>query len=173
MRTLREVLELMYEAKTAEDYRKIHASLELEVYGGAKITNSAHQEFPIVLVDFDGVINSYNSGFQMDRIPDDPIPGAIDWLTSLTFVFDVRIFSARCNDRMGVEVMQNWLLKHGLDEIYLRKIKFEPGKPSNHLIIDDRCVQFTGSFKDLDLGHIQAFRPWDRRPVVYKNPLEK
>ena len=36
---------------------------------------------PIICVDFDGVIHSYTSGWKgIDVIPDDPVPGAIEWL---------------------------------------------------------------------------------------------
>ena len=120
-------------------------------------------------IDFDGVLHRYNSGWQgAGVIPDDPVVDeengrdAIQWLTSLcqSGHFVVHIFSRRGSDpsNAGVGAMKMWLMKHGMPERYLKRLKFETQKPDMWLLIDDRCMQFDGAFPDpLD---IKNFKPW-------------
>lgn len=124
-----------------------------------KITNQGTATKKTVLIDFDGVIHSYKSGWKgVDVIPDPPLPGAIEWLCRMMELFDARIFSARCNDPAGVAAMRSWLGAHGMPLSYLALLKFEPGKPSAHLIIDDRAMPFAGEFPVMKA--VRDFTPW-------------
>lgn len=68
---------------------------------------------PIISLDFDGVINSYTSGWQGARnIPDPPVPGALQFIVTALDKFEVHIFSSRSNHPGGREAMKKWLMKH-------------------------------------------------------------
>lgn len=137
--------------------------IELETFVGQnqeKITN-IYTGRRIVLVDFDGVIHSYKSGWLgVDKIPDHPVKGAFGWLTEMVEHFDVRIFSARCNDTAGVVAMIKWFRKWQLPEEVLQRLGFEPGKPSAFALIDDRAIAFAGSFAGLGREQLGRFVPW-------------
>lgn len=118
----------------------------------------------IVLVDFDGVLHSYKSGWAGAAIIlDGPLPGAIAWLESLLESpdLDVRIFSARCNDPRAIVAMIEWLRHHKIRQDLLEVLKFQPGKPKAHLIIDDRAVQFPNvTYATLNANWVANFEPW-------------
>lgn len=126
-------------------------------------------------VDFDGVLNSYKSGWRGPRtLPDPPVDGAIKWLESLLGVpegvcamyqeppkFRVCIFSSRNRYFGARRAMRKWLLKHGLHPGYLGMIEFPTRKPPAHFILDDRAKRFEGEFPTIE--EMQTFRPWNRR----------
>jgi hypothetical protein len=68
---------------------------------------------PILCLDFDGVIHSYSSGWKGARaIPDDPVPGALEFIIGAMDHFEVHIFSSRSNYLFGRRAMKQWLRKH-------------------------------------------------------------
>jgi hypothetical protein len=128
---------------------------------------------PIVLVDFDGVIHSYKSGWQgVASIPDRPVPGAIEWLVDHLVIpghnepeFVVQIYSSRSKEQIGLDAMKKWLIKHGVNPAYIDEgiLEFPTEKPAAFLTIDDRCICFEGKFpRDED---ILNFKPWNKREV--------
>lgn len=98
----------------------------------------------IVLLDFDGVLHSYRSGWQGPRcIPDPPVPGMLEWL--MRFLWDnctppdrlcamapdmpfqelsrterseVMIFSSRSKHWGGRKAMRAWMVEHGFDHAW-------------------------------------------------------
>lgn len=138
-----------------------------------------------ILVDFDGVLHSYVSGWKgATEIPDPPVPGAIKWLERLIEDgrFNVCIYSSRSKEtekwlvysgigsdsdfveidaRVGIEAMQGWLVAHGLLEDLVERIGFPTEKPAAFLTIDDRAICFTGTFPPLD--EINNFKPWNKK----------
>lgn len=67
----------------------------------------------IVCLDFDGVLHSYNSGWQGARVVSDaPVPGALDWLCSAMYRFDVAVLSSRSHQFGGRRAMKRWLTRH-------------------------------------------------------------
>lgn len=135
---------------------------------------------PIICVDFDGVIHSYASGWKgADIIPDDPIPGAIDWtiqhlpvpwpksaLGPEYFGPEVVIYSARSSQRGGIKAMQEWFVKHGLSRYYISEdiLKFPKEKPPAFLTLDDRCICFNGRFPTSE--EMMAFTSWQKKDVA-------
>ncbi len=127
---------------------------------------------PILCVNFDGVLHSYTSGWKGPRcIPDEPVPGAIEWLRSLLsdpeciccmapryLDYDVRIYSNRSRCAGGRRAMKKWLKRWFnyycfepsiVDEL----LKFPKEKPPATIFIDDRVFQFEGRFPTVEEMH--------------------
>ena len=65
---------------------------------------------PILCLDFDGVIHSYESGWQGPRnITDLPVPGALEFIVSAIEHFQIHIFSSRSRYFGGRWAMKRWL----------------------------------------------------------------
>jgi hypothetical protein len=129
----------------------------------------------IILVDFDGVIHSYTSGWQgADVVADPPVRGAIAWLKELvdSGKYDVQIYSSRSSQEGGIKAMQaalrvwSWRgddrvqAKMEPDEAldFVSSMKFPTVKPPAWLTIDDRAKCFTGTFPNQE--EIDQFKPW-------------
>lgn len=118
----------------------------------------------LIALDFDGVIHSYESKWQGPTvIPDLPTPDALPFIRAcLDSSVQVCIFSTRNICPGGVEAMQAWLAKHGLEKVYLDRITFPSEKPNTaSLFIDDRAYLFEGSFPSIE--YIKQFKPWNKR----------
>ncbi|GGD87350.1 hypothetical protein GCM10011390_02580 [Aureimonas endophytica] len=125
----------------------------------------------LVALDFDGVLHGYESGWKgASTIPDRPVPGAMEFLKALhdDGRFRTVVVSSRLKDFDGLEAVRRWL-EGELDaafgaregtEIFL-SLDFSKVRPPAHVTIDDRGIQFTGVWPDLDA--IAAFNPWNKR----------
>lgn len=120
-------------------------------------------------IDFDGVINSYKSGWIEDYfIPDEPVEGAIDFIERALEHFDVVIFSSRAKRHEGRQAMRTWLhywakkqlgLERGNGLINKLQIeKFTAEKPAAFVTLDDMAITFKGVFPTL--AEINSFKPW-------------
>lgn len=127
---------------------------------------------PILCLDFDGVIHSYTSGWKgADKIPDPPVPGAIDFISDAINYFDVQIYSSRSNQDGGVRAMKKWLAKHWrehaqeppvcFDSLVETAIGWPTAKPPAMVTLDDRALNFDGSWPAID--DLQNFKPWNKR----------
>lgn len=68
---------------------------------------------PILCLDFDGVLHSYTSGWKGARIiPDDPVPGALEFVVGALDRFRVCILSSRSHQWGGRRAMKQWLRLH-------------------------------------------------------------
>jgi len=142
---------------------------------------------PILLLDFDGVIHSYKSGWQGARnIPDPPVDGAMEFIDHATRFFRVCIYSARSGQWGGKRAMKKWLWIHlehyvltacpefieldpfnedatmaerVVDDI-MGMIKFPTKKPNAFMTIDDRALCFNGIFPDPE--QLLYFKPWNK-----------
>lgn len=116
-----------------------------------------------VVVDFDGVIHAYTSGWKgATVISDPPVAGAIAWLGQAADRFQLAVWSARSREKGGIEAMREWLTSNGLPAEVLAQIAFpKGGKPAAHVYLDDRAISFEGTFPALDV--LEAFEPWHRR----------
>lgn len=119
---------------------------------------------PTVIFDFDGVINSYTSGWTgADSTPDPPVEGIKDAIAQIRRYYRVVVVSSRCYQPGGVEAIRTWLAKNGID---VDDVTDE--KPPAKVIIDDRAITFDGDAAGL-LEKINTFQPWTKRkPSVGK-----
>lgn len=103
------------------------------------------ERVPKIACDFDGVINSYSSGWAEGALPDLPVPGAIEWLEEISGRCRVTIYSARIQDEYPEyeRSIRDWLIEHGLSERALSRLRFA-AKISATIYLDDRAVRFTG-----------------------------
>jgi len=123
-----------------------------------------------LLVDFDGVLHSYTSGWQgIDNIPDPPVDGAMRFLETAVYYFNVHIYSSRSQSPRGIRAMQYYLLKHLDEELPAGRglcvfdlLQFPDKKPAAFLTIDDRAFCFEGIFPPIE--KLLEFKPWNRRP---------
>lgn len=101
-----------------------------------------------ILVDFDGVLHSYSSGWQGARvIPDPPVPGAIEWLCRVLANFDIAIYSSRSHHWGGRMAMKRWLREHAAQtfftghdlEIVWRLWSDIECVPPRHVSITEHC----------------------------------
>jgi len=119
---------------------------------------------PPIALDFDGVINSYKSGFvAINQIPDPPVPGALDAIRNyIDNGLKVHIYSTRCNSVTGLDAIRSYLSQHGLEKEYIDQVSIKSGKPIAILYVDDRGYQFTGNNWPTP-DEIKNFTPWTKR----------
>ena len=118
-----------------------------------------------VAVGFDGVLHqcvTYNYPFDPAKVLDPPVPGMLPWLIGLVHDsrFRVVIFSSRNGRPGGIGAMTEWLIDNGVSDEVLSQIDFPLQKPTAHVMISDRVLQFTG--RPIDTDEILEFRPWNR-----------
>lgn len=117
-----------------------------------------------ICVDFDGVLNSYKTGWSGPRkIVDPPVPGAIEWLEYMAHpmsCYRICIYSSRSRFIGGPRAMKKWLCKHGLSRMALGEIDFPIKKPAAFITIDDRAICFNGTFPTI--AEIEGFIPWNK-----------
>lgn len=121
---------------------------------------------PTIIIDFDGVLHSYTSGWsRADEIKDGPVPGAFDFLKEATKHFQVCIVSSRTCQAGGIVAMREWLERHcpdrGADARYLAEVDFPKVKPPAIVTIDDRAICFKGVWPSI--AAIKEFKPWNKR----------
>jgi len=116
---------------------------------------------PILCLAFDGVLNSYTSGWRdVEVIPDDPVPGAKDFLCRAMEHFEVHVFSSRSHQAMGILAMYKWCLLHfGYD--IANELSFPVFKPPAKVTIDDRGYTFTGEWPSIEA--LLSFKPWNKK----------
>ena len=117
----------------------------------------------VLLVDFDGVIHSYTSGWKGAHIiPDPPVPGAEQFLVDAMKIFDVQIYSARSCQKGGIRAMRKYVRQH-LPHADRTQLTFPTEKPGAFLTLDDRCICFNGTWPDP--GEMLKFKPWNKKGV--------
>lgn len=119
---------------------------------------------PILCLDFDGVLHSYESGWKGAAvIPDAPVPGAREFILAAAEVFDVQIYSSRSGQEGGVNAMQTYLFERvGLEEHFvLDTIGWPDEKPAAMVTLDDRAITFDGTWPAIET--LRAFKPWNKK----------
>lgn len=117
---------------------------------------------PILLLDFDGCIHSYKSGWQgADVIPDPPVPGIFKWIETALMYFEIHVYSARSTEESGRKAMFEYVQKHTVGDLAARLI-FTDKKTRPFITIDDRCVRFDGDWSDPQFNpeRLLEFIPW-------------
>ena len=132
---------------------------------------------PILCLDFDGVLNSYTSGWKgADVIPDPPVPGAIEFIIQALDKFEVHVFSSRTNQPGGLQAMKKWMEAALWDHFeegdglspqqqavlasYRDEIRWPTEKPPAMVTLDDRAITFTGEWPAIET--LLAFKPWNK-----------
>ncbi len=129
---------------------------------------------PTICIDFDGVIHSYEKGWQDGVIYGEVVPGFFEWVERVRNQFKLVIYSSRSKDDAGVTAMAMWLhekrnqwIKAGgrRDPVETLTMEFAHEKPAAWLTIDDRAIRFTGDWNDplLSADAMRAFKPWNTR----------
>lgn len=128
-------------------------------------------EMPVLAVDFDGVLHSYQRGWQGARIiKDPPVAGAMQFLSDATDEFVVCIYSTRNAQPGGIEAMKDYLKHHlvehwhampDIGERIFHKLQFPMDKPSAKVTLDDRAIRFNGEFPSI--RSLLAFKSWNER----------
>jgi hypothetical protein len=116
-------------------------------------------------VDFDGVLHSYTSGWAgLEVIKDAPVSGAMEFLYDAVRVFNVCVFSSRSATPQGIKAMQQWLDWHASEcnfdygRPWWLQIEWPIHKPAAFVTIDDRAIQFTGSWPSMN--ELFNFKTW-------------
>ena len=98
-----------------------------------------------ICLDFDGVINSFTSGWRgEDDIPDLPIFGTRDSINRLRAIgYKIVVHSCRCHSPIGRKAIENYLLTHDIDVDDICE-----HKPQADYYVDDRAIKFDGVWED-------------------------
>jgi len=117
---------------------------------------------PILILDFDGVIHSYVSGWKgADVIPDEPVPGAFKAIEDYAQEFYVCVLSSRSHQEGGIQAMRDWMEKHHPGSSLL--VSFPLSKPPALVTIDDRAITFSGYWPEAK--ELLAFKTWNAKEV--------
>ena len=130
---------------------------------------------PTICIDFDGVIHSYERGWQNGVIYGTVVPGFFEWVERVRARFKLVIYSSRSKSDDGIAAMGLWLheqrnawIKAGgqRDPVNPLAIDFAHEKPAAWLTIDDRAVQFRGDWAapEITADAMAAFKPWNAKP---------
>lgn len=115
-----------------------------------------------IILDFDGVIHNYKTGWHgADIIVDPPVEGAIEHIREYLKHFIVIIFSGRNASDNGIMAMKKYLIDNGLSEKEVALIHFPKDKPAADVGLDDHIITFEGKFPSVK--SIKNFKPWHRK----------
>jgi hypothetical protein len=114
---------------------------------------------PILCIDFDGVIHSYEKGWQNGVIYGTPTPGFFEWAKQAQNYFQLMIYSSRSTGAEGIYAMRDWLAKY--PESKEIDLEFAWEKPAAFLTIDDRALTFNGDWNAFDPTELIRFKPWN------------
>lgn len=129
---------------------------------------------PILCIDFDGVIHSYERGWQNGEIYGSVVPGFFEWAEKAAQLFELVIYSSRSKDEAMFTAMSLWFVDQrkkwrtsgGRHEIDMPlEFSFTHEKPAAFLTIDDRAVRFDGNWSAIELSpeNLRQFKPWMQR----------
>ena len=104
----------------------------------------------LILIDLDGVLNEYKGDYDEKYIPQIK-EGAFDFIKELSKRYRIKIFTSR-----NLILTVNWIMDNKLDK-YIEDVTNI--KSPSYLIIDDRCINFSGDYRELT-GVISKFKPW-------------
>ena len=113
---------------------------------------------PILCIDFDGVIHSYERGWQGGVIYGTVTPGFWEWALKAQELFTLVVYSSRSKSGEMIDAMSDWLVKNGWTDAV--KLEFAHEKPPAFLTIDDRAITFEGNWLALDPAALILFKPW-------------
>lgn len=130
---------------------------------------------PTICIDFDGVIHSYDRGWQDGAIYGTVTPGFCEWAERAKVQFKLAIYSSRSKTQEGRDAMFDWLVpeifqwaetRDGGSTLSANDFDFVHEKPAAWLTIDDRAIHFKGDWSapELSADAMRAFKPWNVQP---------
>lgn len=133
------------------------------------------QRKPILAIDFDGVIHSYEKGWHDGSIYGTVVHGFFPWLIEASAVFRVVIVSSRLHEVSGSTQINDWLRKHWGDAVEKGEINdpmpplgYSTTRPPAWVTIDDRALTFNGDWfaEEMDPETLLQFMPWHARNKI-------
>ena len=106
----------------------------------------------LILLDLDGVINTYNGNFDKNFIPEIK-EGAKEFLERLSKEYEIKIFTTR--NRL---LASKWIIENKLDNLVTDVTNV---KDPAYLHVDDRCICFNGNYDNL-FDEIVNFKVWNK-----------
>jgi hypothetical protein len=130
----------------------------------------------VLCIDFDGVLNSYRSGWKgPTNIPDPPTNGYIEFIESVGSKFHLTVFSQRSLMPGGIEAMRDWLegwLRRDRPDdwwIVFNRVHWATEKPVAFVTLDDRVMRFEGKWPEL--AELDQFKSWTEHGAGAGAPL--
>lgn len=122
---------------------------------------------PRICIDFDGVLNSYRSGWTGPAsIPDAPTEGAREFVRSLLDAgWEIVVCSTRAETPEGLKAISDWWATYGFPdagELNGAEPWLVHGKPPALVYLDDRALRFDGAWPSLSQVE-HAGVPWTKR----------
>lgn len=125
---------------------------------------------PNLVIDFDGVIHSYERGWQGGEIYGSIVPGFFEWAEKAKEYFTLMIYSSRSGSHKTRQPMEDfihvqlqaWKWDHMDSNLIFKDFIFAQYKPPAFLTIDDRAITFNGKWNDPKFSPqaLLAFKPW-------------
>jgi hypothetical protein len=131
---------------------------------------------PTLCIDLDGVVHSYERGWENGALYGTVTPGFWEWAREAQKAFRLVIYSSRSKDPAARKAMKDWL--HHQRNAWLAELvaagesageplalEFAAEKPAAFLTIDDRAIRFDGDWSAPQLAPavMRAFKPWNVR----------
>lgn len=111
-----------------------------------------------VVFDFDGVISTYENGWEGAHVINDkPVDGIKRAMLQIRNEYKIVILSSRCSSANGRKVLIDWLDKYEIPYDSVTDIK-----PQALAYIDDRAICFRGDSTSL-YKEIKRLEPWNNR----------
>jgi hypothetical protein len=125
---------------------------------------------PILCLDFDGVIHDYLEGWRDGTIYGSITPGFLAWAEDAKNHFKLVIYSSRSKTAAGRAAMREWLIQQ-IEQCEVRLtaldwFEFAHEKPPAFLTIDDRCIQFDGSWQGMPPEALLQYKTWSQMPAA-------
>jgi hypothetical protein len=123
----------------------------------------------ILSLDFDGVVHSYENGWQGGKLYGTFLPGFLTWAMKASQHFRLVIYSSRSWSEDEIEGMRAWMRRQLAErmmpneaEHFISLFEFADKKPPAFVTIDDRAIQFMGRWDDfaIDPENLLTFKPW-------------
>lgn len=130
-------------------------------------TEPIQGRFKKILFDFDGVIHSYQNGWNgVDLALDPPTKEIKETIDILKNDYTIIIYSSRCSHELGIKCIEDYCKEHNIYYDNISNIK-----PAAYLTIDDRCICFDGDSLSL-INKIKTFVPWNKSPSPITNEID-
>ena len=95
-----------------------------------------------ILIDLDGVLNSYKGDYKKDYIHP-PKPETEKFLKNISKHYEIKIFTTR-----NKLLASKWVVENGFDK-YISDVT-NIKENATYLFIDDRCICFEGDYDKLE-----------------------